>query len=60
MAVVPRTSLLHGSCTALLIAAAIGAGSEALAQKPSQAHTQCNATIMPQRLHGSLLNRSDR
>lgn len=37
MAVVPRTSLLHGSCTALLIAAAIGAGSEALAQKPSQA-----------------------
>ena len=41
MAVVPRTSLLHGSCTALLIAAAIGAGSEALAQKPSQA--QLNA-----------------
>ena len=41
MAVVPRFSLLHASCTALLVAAAIGAGSEALAQKPSQA--QLNA-----------------
>src|SRR6476469_10068071 len=38
MAVVPRFSLLHASCTALLVAAAIGAGSEALAQRPSQAH----------------------
>jgi hypothetical protein len=41
MAVVCRPSLLHASCTALLVAAAIGAGGEALAQKPSQA--QINA-----------------
>jgi hypothetical protein len=41
MAVVRRSSLLHASCIALLVAAAISAGSEALAQKPSQA--QLNA-----------------
>jgi hypothetical protein len=41
MAVVCRPSLLHASCAALLVAAAIGAGSEAFAQKPSQA--QINA-----------------
>jgi hypothetical protein len=41
MAVVCRPALLHASGTALLVAAAIGAGSEALAQKPSQA--QLNA-----------------
>src|SRR5262245_48729066 len=41
MAVVCRPSLLYASWTALLVAAAIGAGSEALAQKPSQA--QINA-----------------
>jgi hypothetical protein len=41
MAAVCRPSLLHASCTALLVAAAIGAGSEALAQTPSQA--QLNA-----------------
>jgi len=41
MAVVRRRSLLHASWTALLVAAAIGPGSEALAQKPSQA--QLNA-----------------
>src|SRR5262245_20099189 len=41
MAVVCRPSLLYASWTALLVAAAIGAGSDALAQKPSQA--QINA-----------------
>jgi hypothetical protein len=41
MAVVCRPALLHASGTALLVAAAIGAGSEALAQKPSQ--SQLNA-----------------
>jgi hypothetical protein len=41
MAVVCRTFLLHASCVALLLAGATGAGSEALAQKPSQA--QINA-----------------
>jgi hypothetical protein len=41
MAVVRRPSPLHASCAALLVAAAIGAGSEAFAQKPSQA--QINA-----------------
>jgi len=41
MAVVCRPSLLHASCAALVVAAAIGAGSEAFAQKPSQA--QINA-----------------
>jgi hypothetical protein len=41
MAVVRRPSLLHALGAALLVAAAIGAGSEAFAQKPSQA--QINA-----------------
>jgi hypothetical protein len=41
MPVVCLPSLVHASCTALLVAAAIGAGSEAFAQKPSQA--QINA-----------------
>jgi hypothetical protein len=41
MAVLRRAALLPASCTALLVAASIGAGSEALAQTPSQA--QVNA-----------------
>jgi hypothetical protein len=41
MTVVCRPSLLHASRTALLVAAAIGAGSEAFAQNPSQ--SQINA-----------------
>lgn len=41
MAEVCRPSLLHASCTALLVAVAIGAGSDAFAQRPSQA--QINA-----------------
>src|SRR5690242_4008417 len=41
MAVVCRPSLLRAFCIALLMAAAIGAGSDAFAQKPSQA--QINA-----------------
>src|SRR5262245_66316179 len=41
MAAKYRSLLLHLSCTALLVAVAISTGSEALAQKPSQA--QINA-----------------